>query len=79
MGCFGAGDFAHTMLILAAAQLLAPALGPAGPRCWPGSYVLHNGVYAVSAYPVGALADRLGHHRRLLGWATPWAPWCRWR
>jgi len=28
VGLFGAGDFAHTMLILAATQLLTPSWGP---------------------------------------------------
>jgi MFS family permease len=68
VGCFGAGDFAHTMLILAAAQLLAPRLGLGRAAAWGGLlYVLHNLVYAVSAYPVGVLADRWRNPRRLLG------------
>ena len=68
VGCFGAGDFAHTLLILAATQLLAPRLGLGRAAAWAGLlYVLHNVIYALSAYPVGALADRTGAHRRLLG------------
>ncbi len=68
VGCFGAGDFDHTLLILAATQLLAPRLGPAVAATWGGMlYVLHNVVYALSAYPVGALADRARSHRRILG------------
>jgi MFS family permease len=68
VGCFGAGDFAHTLLILAATQLLAPRWGLGKAAAWGGMlYVLHNVVYALSAYPVGALADRTGRHRRLLG------------
>ena len=68
VGCFGAGDFNHTLLILAATQLLAPRLGPAVAATWGGMlYVLHNVVYALSAYPVGALADRARSHRRILG------------
>ena len=68
VGCFGAGDFAHTLLILAATQLLAPRLGLGRAAAWAGMlYVLHNVVYALSAYPVGALADRYRNHRRLLG------------
>ena len=73
IGCFGAGDFAHTLLILAATQLLTPRLG-LGRAATLGAllYVLHNLVYALSAFPVGALADRYGQnrpdgHRRLLG------------
>lgn len=68
IGCFGAGDFAHTLLILAATQLLAPRLGLGKAAAWAGLlYVLHNVVYALSAYPVGALADRARNHRRILG------------
>lgn len=68
VGLFGAGDYAHTLLILAATQLLTPAFGFAkaatlGALC----YVWHNLVYALSAYPAGALADRFHHHRRILG------------
>ncbi|HET8714294.1 MAG TPA: MFS transporter [Holophagaceae bacterium] len=68
VGLFGCGDFAHTLLILAATQLLAPALGPGKAAAWGVSlYVLHNAVYALAAYPAGALADRFRAHRRLLG------------
>lgn len=68
VGVFGCGDFAHTLLILAAAQLLAPALGPARAAAWGvGLYVLHNAVYALAAFPAGALADRFRAHRPLLG------------
>ena len=69
VGLFGCGDFAHTLLILAAMQLLAPALGPARAAAWgAGLYVLHNAVYAVAAFPAGLLADRFKAHRSLLGW-----------
>ncbi|HEU4950647.1 MAG TPA: MFS transporter [Holophagaceae bacterium] len=68
VGLFGCGDFAHTLLILAATQLLAPALSPGPAAAWGVSlYVLHNAVYALAAYPAGALADRFRAHRRLLG------------
>ena len=68
VGCFGAGDFAHTLLILAATQLLAPRLGLGRAAVCGGLlYVLHNVVYALAAYPVGAAADRWRSHRRLLG------------
>jgi MFS family permease len=68
VGVFGAGDYAHTLLILAAAQLLAPAHGLAKAAVFGGLlYVLHNVVYALSAYPAGALADRFRNHRRILG------------
>jgi MFS family permease len=68
VGIFGAGDYAHTLLILAATQLLTPTLGLAKAATWGGLlYVLHNVVYALSAYPAGALADHFRNHRRILG------------
>jgi MFS family permease len=68
VGLFGAGDFAHSMLILAATQLLTPTWGPLRAAGIGGSlYVLHNAVYAAAAYPAGALADRHGH-QRVLAW-----------
>lgn len=61
VGLFGAGDFAHTLLILRATQMLAPSLGAlqAGTASI-GLYTLHNAVYAAANFPVGALADRIG-------------------
>lgn len=68
VGLFGCGDFAHTLLILAATQLMAPVLGPAKAAAWGVAfYVLHNAVYAAAAFPAGALADRFRAHRPLLG------------
>jgi len=68
VGLFGAGDFAHTMLILAATQLLTPEWGALKAAGIGGSlYVLHNIVYALAAYPAGALADKHGH-QRVLAW-----------
>jgi MFS family permease len=68
VGVFGAGDYAHTLLILAATQLLAPTHGFGKAAAWGASlYVLHNGVYALSTYPAGALADRFRNHSRILG------------
>ncbi|MFZ1613973.1 MAG: MFS transporter [Holophaga sp.] len=70
VGVFGAGDYAHTLLILAATQLLTPSLGFAKAATWGGLfYVLHNVVYALSTYPSGALADRFRSHRQILGGA----------
>lgn len=69
VGLFGAGDFAHTMLILAATQLLTPTWGPLKAAGIGGSlYVLHNVIYAAAAYPAGALADKHGH-QRILAWS----------
>ena len=59
VGLFGAGDFAHTMLILLAAQKLAPTLGVAKAASVAiGLYVLHNVFYAGFAFIAGWLADR---------------------
>lgn len=59
VGLFGAGDFAHTLLILLATQQLAPAFGPAkAASAAVALYVLHNVFYAAFAYIAGWLADR---------------------
>lgn len=66
VGLFGAGDYAHTLLILAATQLLAPVHGPLKAAAFgAGLYVWHNLVYAAAAFPAGLLGDRLGHRRVL--------------
>jgi len=59
VGLFGAGDFAHSMLILLATQKLAPTLGSAtAASAAAGLYMLHNVFYAGFAYLAGWLADR---------------------
>ena len=59
VGLFGAGDFAHTLLILLATQKLTPTLGPAKAASLAvGLYVLHNVFYAAFAFIAGWLADR---------------------
>jgi MFS family permease len=59
VGLFGAGDFAHTLLILLATQKLAPALGGAkAASAAVGLYVLHNVFYASFSLVAGWLADR---------------------
>jgi MFS family permease len=59
VGLFGAGDFAHSLLILLAAQKLTPALGAARAASLAISlYVAHNVFYATFAYIAGWLADR---------------------
>lgn len=66
VGLFGAGDFAHSLLILLAAQKLAPSLGAAGAAgAATGLYVLHNVCYAGSAPVTGRLADRFNKGRLL--------------
>jgi MFS family permease len=61
VGVFGIGDFAHTLLILAATQLLAPTYGLlAAAQMAALFYVVRNVFYAGASYPIGALSDRLG-------------------
>lgn len=63
VGLFGAGDFAHTLLILLATQKLTPELGAAkAASIAVGLYVLHNVFYAGFAFIAGWLADRLPKH-----------------
>ena len=71
VGLFGAGDFAHTLLILLATQKLTPELGAAkAASIAVGLYVLHNVFYAGFAFIAGWLADR---YRKNLVLATGYA------
>ena len=63
---FGCGDFSHTMLILYAVQSLTPGHGQGAGAIAIELYALHNFLYAVGAYPAGALADRFGKRGFLL-------------
>jgi MFS family permease len=68
VGLFGAGDFAHTLLILLATQKLAPSWGAArAASAAVGLYVLHNVFYAVFWLIAGWLADRFNKHYVLAG------------
>jgi MFS family permease len=68
VGLFGAGDFAHTLLILLATQKLAPSLGAArAASVAVGLYVLHNVCYAGFSLVAGWLADRFSKHQVLAG------------
>jgi MFS family permease len=68
VGIFGAGAFAHTLLILWAAQRLTPTLGaPAAAGAAVGLYALHNIFYAGFSYVGGLLADRFPKNRLLAG------------
>ncbi len=59
-GLFGAGDFAHTLLILLATQKLTPAYGAAtAASIAVALYVSHNVFYAAFAFGAGWLADRM--------------------
>jgi MFS family permease len=58
-GLFGAGAFAHTMLILLAAQKLTPRFGAAkAASAAVALYILHNIFYAAFCYIGGWLGDR---------------------
>jgi MFS family permease len=66
VGLFGAGDFAPTLLVLAAAQLLTPGHGPVrAGQIAALFYVVRNLVYAVVSFPAGALADRIEKQKLL--------------
>ncbi len=60
VGLFGAGDFAHTMLILLATQHL-------GAKVAVSLYVLHNVLYAGFAFVAGWLADHFQKRALLAG------------
>ena len=66
VGLFGAGDFAHTLLILLATQKLAPTLGATkAASVAVALYVLHNVFYATFSMVAGWLADRFRKNRVL--------------
>jgi MFS family permease len=68
VGLFGAGDFAPTLLILAATQLLTPGHGVTrAAQIAALLYVVRNAVYAAAAFPAGALADRMNKRAVLAG------------
>lgn len=60
VGLFGAGDFAHTLLILLATQKLALQVGIGKAASIAVSlYILHNVFYAGFSFVAGWLADRM--------------------
>jgi MFS family permease len=67
VGIFGMGDFAHTLLILRATQVLTPESPLDAGRLAISLYVVHNVVYALGSYPLGALGDRVGKRFVLVG------------
>ena len=68
VGLFGAGDFAHTLLILLATQKLTPIYGAGKAATIAVSlYVLHNVLYAGFAFVAGWLADRFNKRALLAG------------
>jgi MFS family permease len=59
VGLFGISNFAPTLLILRAQDLLEPGLGTIGAATFAvGLYTFSNVVYAIVGYPIGVLADR---------------------
>ncbi|HET6375964.1 MAG TPA: MFS transporter [Methylocella sp.] len=66
VGIFGTGDFSHSLLILAATQLLTPSMGLVEAAQAAGLlYVFRNIVQAAASYPAGAVADRYGQRNVL--------------
>jgi len=60
VGVFGLGDFAPTLLILAATELLTPEYGLTRAAQFAGlMYVVRNITYALASFPIGSLSDRM--------------------
>ncbi|MGH9780684.1 MAG: MFS transporter [Candidatus Acidiferrales bacterium] len=73
----GIGDFAPTLLILRAGQILTPHYGAARASALAVAlYTLHNIVFAIISYPAGALADRVGKRGLLAAGYTVAATMC---
>jgi MFS family permease len=67
VGIFGAGDFSHSLLILYASRMLAPAQGMARAASLAvGLYTLHNVASAASAYLSGWLSDLVPNRKVVL-------------
>lgn len=66
VGIFGLADFAPTLMILRATNLLEGSLGIIeASRTAALLYLLRNVVYAAASYPIGALSDRFSRSRYL--------------
>jgi MFS family permease len=66
VGIFGLGNFADSLFILRATQLLTPVKGAiVAASLAILLYLLHNIFYAGFSFPIGALADKLGRKRLL--------------
>src|ERR1700733_2051470 len=68
----GIGDFAPTLLILRASQILTPRFGAGRAATMAVAlYTFYNIVNAAASYPAGALGDRIGKRNLLaLGYLT---------
>ena len=68
----GIGDFAPTLLILRASQILSPRFGAGHAATMAVAlYTFYNIVNAAASYPAGALGDRIGKRNLLaLGYLT---------
>lgn len=68
VGVFGLGDFAHTLLILRATELLTPEFGAMhAAQLAALLFIIRNVFYALASYPIGALSDIVGRHGLLAG------------
>lgn len=68
VGLFGAGDFAPTLLVMAAIQLLSPGHGVVrAGQIAALFYVLRNLAQALASLPAGLLADRMSKRLLLAG------------
>ncbi|HXE89344.1 MAG TPA: MFS transporter [Terriglobales bacterium] len=65
-GLFGVGNFAHTLLILRASEVLRPAFAGKADAMAIGLYTLHNAVYAATSFPAGHLGDFVSRRWLLL-------------
>ncbi len=66
VGVFGAGDFAHSLMILYATVALQTAHGASRAAAIAvGLYAVHNVCYAGISYPAGILADKVNKWRLL--------------
>lgn len=73
----GIGDFAPTLLILRAGQILAPQYGTTRASALAiALYTVHNVVFAALSYPVGALADKIGKRGLIAAGYTAGALMC---
>jgi MFS family permease len=67
VGIFGAGDFSHTLLILYASRMLAPAHGATRAASLAiVLYTIHNVFYAGSAYISGWISDLIPQRKLVL-------------